>query len=140
MSNVFDMLTGGVIGEVTQDGKTYATAPTPPVGDDSTKVATTAFVADKTAAIPSGNVAVWSRDFTHTHSYTNPGYTITVKAPTGGTWFCWGSYTVDARDGIAVLTSNGVVVGGRGTVVSGNNRDWWQVVSATNNMMAIKIA
>ena len=88
MSNVFDMLTGGgVIGEVTEDGKTYATAPTPPDGDSSTKVATTAFV--KTAT-PSGNVAVWSMDFTANCGRENPYWKVYIYAPTGGTWFVVG--------------------------------------------------
>ena len=88
MSNVFEQLYGGVIGEVTENGVTYATAPTPPDGDKSTKVATTAFVVDKTAAIPSGNVAVWSRDFT---TKWVAQYKYNLYAPTGGTWFCWGT-------------------------------------------------
>ena len=79
MSNVFDVLRGGVIGDVTENGKTYATAPTPPDGDSSTKVATTAFV--KTAT-PSGNVAVWSRDIIQSGN--------NLLAPPGGSWFCWG--------------------------------------------------
>ena len=87
--NVFEQLYG-IIGEITEGGKTYATAPTPPAGDDSTKVATTAWVKDKTPSIPSGNVAVWSRDFTlRAPSY---GEYERVYAPAGGTWFCWGTY------------------------------------------------
>ena len=139
--NVFDVLSGGVIGEVTQNGVTYATAPTPPAGDDSTKVATTAFVADNMPSIPSGNVAVWSRDFTNSPSYP---YNLCIYAPAGGSWFCWGRFTVYyqyADNSVTAEAYGGAVTGGatvvRGTTTSGNVFDTSRHI---NNMMAIKIA
>ena len=135
MSNVFDMLTGGVIGEVTQDGKTYATAPTPPDGDDSTKVATTAFVKGATPSIPSGNIAVWSRGFTW---YADRG-TVYINAPSGGTWFCWGL-------GKGLGTNHTYSSGVYGTAVGGGSRvtavsgEYNINTGDVSSMMAIKIA
>ena len=137
MSNVFDMLTGGVIGEVTEDGKTYATAPTPPDGDSSTKVATTAFV--KTAT-PSGNVAVWSRDFAVSYSYP---YEY-IYAPQGGTWFCFGNITTGNStygDKGRTWDSTGKIASGGSVIVSyetgvKTSSSW----IASNNGLAIKIA
>lgn len=132
MANAFDIL-NIPIGDVAQGGKTYATAPTPPAGDDSTKVATTAFV--KTAT-PSGNVAVWSRDFTYFfQNYVNDG--SGVKAPAGGTWFCFGTYTIAWDNGSGSFNSNGVVASGGQTLVSFRASNGGPRI--TNNAMAIKI-
>lgn len=118
---------------------TYATAPTPPSGDDSTKVATTAFVAGKTAAIPPGNVAVWSRDFTTGNSTVDE---MPIYAPKGGgTWFCWGYASCTAGNGIATLSLYGKVVssgGTCGTVHRTNN--YVSPGFRENSLMAIKIA
>lgn len=140
MAGLFDLL-NTVIGKITQNSVTYATAPTPPSGDDSTKVATTAFVADKTAAIPSGNVAVWSRAFTHTYTYINNGTWLILYAPTGGTWFCWGNYTLKRDNSVKCnFNSYGVVVAG-GSEVGRDESSTNVATNATlNNMMAIKIA
>lgn len=135
MAGLFDLL-NTVIGKITQNSVTYATAPTPPDGDSSTKVATTAFVADKTAAIPSGNVAVWSRDFTYFfQNYVNDG--SGVKAPAGGTWFCFGTYTIAWDNGSGSFNSNGVVASGGQTLVSFRASNGGPRI--TNNAMAIKI-
>lgn len=137
--NVFDVLSGGVIGEVTQNGVTYATAPTPPAGDDSTKVATTAFVADNMPSIPSGNVAVWSRDFTNSPSYP---YNLCIYAPAGGSWFCWGTYELLSSNGVAVrnVITTGRVYSG-GSLVGRSEDDYYPGSTSTqNHMMAIKIA
>ena len=132
---------GGVIGEVTQGGKTYATAPTPPAGDDSTKIATTAFVADKTAAIPSGNVAVWNRDFAAGKNNNDRAILI---APAGGTWFCWGNAEfghpsqTNRRgrwDSTGNVCSGGSMLSTAETILAGGSS-----VLITNNGMAIKIA
>lgn len=130
MENAFGMLEDGVIGEVTQDNVTYATAPTPPDGDSSTKVATTAFVKGTT---PTGNVAVWSRDFTI--------YNNTVRAPSGGSWFCWGVFQLrssngNTGDGVNVL---GIFSGGAtlGTSTGASNAGCYFI---RNALMSIKIA
>ena len=143
MANAFNIL-NIPIGDVAQSGKTYATAPTPPAGDDSTKIATTAFVADKTATIPSGNVAIWSRDFTYTTGRDGTAKYFDVKAPVGGSWFCWGRFTVYyqyADNSVTAEAYGGAVTGGatvvRGTTTSGNVFDTSRHI---NNMMAIKIA
>lgn len=132
--NAFEQLYG-IIGEVTQEGKTYATAPIPPAGDDSTKVATTAWVKDVTPSIPSGNVAVWSRDF----SVTQDRATTYLRAPSGGTWFCWG--TVDyAHPSYKIRwTSNGVVVSGNEILESGTCQTT-DISIITNNGLCIKTA
>lgn len=138
MAGLFDLL-NTVIGKITQNNVTYATAPTPPDGDNSTKVATTAFVADKTAAIPSGNVAVWSRDFSHTLS--NQNMTLNVYAPTGGTWFCWGQYSISPYNGdTCYINIYGKSVSGGGLVGSNYLGSVINPSTANNNMMALKIA
>ena len=141
MSNVFDVLRGGVIGDVTENGKTYATAPTPPDGDSSTKVATTAFV--KTAT-PSGNVAVWSREFTVTYTNSVKNTTGYLKAPTGGTWFCFGSIGMWATKNTnlkATWSSTGTVISGGGTLQTDSYAyNYTPVVIHNNSGLAIKIA
>ena len=145
MAGLFDLL-NTVIGKITQNSVTYATAPTPPSGDDSTKIATTAFVADKTAAIPSGNVAVWSMDFTC--GYANNPSKVIVYAPTGGTWFCVsgtvavnGYWRGNLRGPYNVSVNIGKVSGGSqvGSCDSGGNS--LDSASINNcNALAIKIA
>ena len=110
MAGLFDLL-NTVIGKITQNSVTYATAPTPPVGDDSTKVATTAYVQDAVPSIPSGNVAVWSRGFTVSSAGS---YTCRLFAPSGGTWFCWGK--IDFNGGYSGTNATWETVG---SVVSG---------------------
>ena len=141
MAGLFDLL-NTVIGKITQNSVTYATAPTPPVGDDSTKVATTAFVVDKTAVIPSGNVAVWGRGFT-VNKASNLVY---LYAPAGGTWFCWGSikYGTDNSGGNTdTWTSEGIAISGGGRLCNFSpNYIPSSIVPKiyTNNGMALKIA
>ena len=133
--------TGGVIGEVTEDGKTYATAPTPPVGDDSTKVATTAYVQDAVPSIPSGNVATWSRNFT---CGTAANWSYTLKAPSGGTWFCWGNVSYGRTDSSSMTKtwgSSGIVIAGGGQLdLYDNAGSDWNPGIKSNNGMCIKIA
>lgn len=140
MAGLFDLL-NTVIGKITQNSVTYATAPTPPDGDSSTKVATTAFVADKTAAIPSGNVAVWSRGFT---CREGSNYSYILYAPSGGTWFCWGSVSygrLDVSDKIKTWSSNGQIVSGGGQVdIYSNTHVYSNPGIKNNNGLAIKIA
>ena len=139
MAGLFDLL-NTVIGKITQNSVTYATAPTPPSGDDSTKVATTAFVADKTAAIPSGNVAVWSRDFT---TKWVAQYKYNLYAPTGGTWFCWGTvrYGNAGIDLVYDWSSSGTIASGGAVLQEGNGNKYnTNTIIISNNAMAIKIA
>ena len=138
MAGLFDLL-NTVIGKITQNNVTYATAPTPPNGDDSTKVATTAFVADKTAAIPSGNVAVWSRGFTVS---SNGTYTCRLFAPSGGTWFCWGQINFNGgySGTDATWQTVGSVVSGGASLESTKGDPKFTPKITTNNAMAIKIA
>ena len=143
MAGLFDLL-NTVIGKITQNNVTYATAPTPPDGDSSTKVATTAFVADKTAAISSGNVAVWSRDFTVTYTNSVKDTTGYLKAPTGGTWFCFGSIGMWATKNTnlkATWESTGTVISGGGTLQTDRYAyNYTPVVIHNNSGLAIKIA
>lgn len=138
MAGLFDLL-NTVIGKITQNSVTYATAPTPPVGDDSTKVATTAFVADKTAAIPSGNVAVWSRSFGLGQPST---FVYRLLAPSGGTWFCWGTVVFGNNYSGNKITweSNGTVVSGGGVIREAEvgGRDTPGIIN--NSGMCLKIA
>lgn len=131
MAGLFDLL-NTVIGKITQNSVTYATAPTPPDGDNSTKVATTEFVK---GVAPSGNVAVWSRGFTHTFVVDGNG---AIYAPSGGTWFCWGTYIINHYTGSIKFNSNGTVASGNSTLASGKATS--SMTSVTNNAMAIKIA
>ena len=131
MAGLFDLL-NTVIGKITQNSVTYATAPTPPDGDDSTKVATTAFVADKTAAIPSGNVAVWSRSFTNSGNY--------ACAPSGGSWFCWGNFTLKGNNGTTGSKCEVVGVYSGGAQIGQSTGAPPSCYFLYNNLMAIKIA
>lgn len=140
MANAFDELGNGVIGEVTQDGVTYATAPTPPDGDSSTKVATTEFVK---GVAPSGNVAVWSREFTGNAVSSSK---VNLYAPPGGTWFCFGKvvfkgyYNGYYKQDIAVSIEYRNVAGG-GLVGSGTSSAFIASASISEvTALAIKIA
>ena len=146
MANAFDELGNGVIGEVTQDGVTYATAPTPPDGDNSTKVATTEFVK---GVAPSGNVAVWSMDFTANCGRENPYWKVYIYAPTGGTWFVVGgnvtvnTYYDNSSKGISAVSAPVGKYSGGAMINSKNfsNTSAINRVTINNqNAMAIKIA
>ena len=136
MAGLFDLL-NTVIGNITQNSVTYATAPTPPSGDSSTKVATTAYVQDAVPSIPTGNVAVWSRDFTTGRTNT----TIKILyAPSGGTWFCWGNVAYGSTMSKGTWTSNGQVVSGGGEIYRFNGSDGLSPSITSNAGMCIKIA
>lgn len=126
MAGLFDLL-NTVIGKITQNSVTYATAPTPPSGDDSTKIATTAFVADKTAAIPSGNVAVWSRDIIQSGN--------NLLAPPGGSWFCWGRCRATSS-GSPIWYDVAAFASGRSSIL--NIQSGYS--ATTINVLGIKIA
>ena len=126
--NVFEQLYG-IIGEVIEDGKTYATVPTPPDGDSSTKVATTAFVKGTT---PTGNVAVWSRSFTNSGNY--------ACAPSGGSWFCWGNFTLRGNNGKTGSKCEVVGVYSGGAQIGQSTGAPPSCYFLYNNLMAIKIA
>ena len=141
MANAFNIL-NIPIGDVAQGGKTYATAPTPPAGDDSTKIATTAWVKDATPSIPSGNVAVWSRDFT-LYQDSDKYISYVLCAPSGGSWFCFGSIKYGA-DGSPTYnetwSSAGIVASGGAELSRCNGLKNIIYALLTNNGMAIKIA
>ena len=135
MAGLFDLL-NTVIGKITQNNTTYATAPTPPDGDTSNKVATTAYVQDAVPSIPSGNVAVWSRDFTVSR---NSNTRFIVFAPQGGTWFCWGTARGETIDGPKISDIIGSVLSGGAQVCTLSSGSAY-MSSASHTMMAIKIA
>ena len=140
MAGLFDLL-NTVIGKITQNSVTYATAPTPPDGDTSNKVATTAYVQDAVPSIPSGNVAVWGRNFT---CREGSNYSYILYAPSGGTWFCWGSVSygrIDVSSKIKTWSSNGQIVSGGGIVNTYEGANTYTNPGIkSNNGMCIKIA
>ena len=87
MSNVFEVLKrmGGV---VVEDGVTYVTHPNPPVGDNSQKIATTAWVRDITdgleASISDVSASVSGGMFPKVQALNSS------NVPSGGTWWCYG--------------------------------------------------
>lgn len=93
--------------------------------------------------LPEGNVAVWSRSFS---AVKTGHFTANVYAPSGGTWFCFGSLSVyDNKQSSSytgsfsyrVVAGGGLIVtiqkeGTAGATLTGN--------IASNNGLAIKIA
>ena len=87
MSNVSEILKrmGGVVEE---NGVTYVTHPTPPTGDNSQKIATTAWVKNITDGLESSVSGGMFPKVSAAAGGNQAGY-----APSGGTWWCyfWGS-------------------------------------------------
>ena len=86
MVNVFVMLDGRLIGEVTQNGKCFSTTPTPPENDNSTKIATTEWIKENVSS--STAIKAVSQNFTIDMNaqkiYLNES---------GGTWLVDGAVT-----------------------------------------------
>ena len=97
MSNVFEILKrmGGV---VVENGVTYVTHPNPPTGDDSQKIATTAWVRDITdgleESIDDVSATVSGGMFPKAQAPNN------ANVPSGGTWWCYG-VKWNSTDGIS---------------------------------------
>lgn len=81
MSNVFEILKrmGGVVEE---NGVTYVTYPAPPAGDDSQKIATTAWVKDITDAL---EASVSGGMYPVIRKPSVSGANVYI--PSGGTWW-----------------------------------------------------
>ena len=136
MSEVFNFIYRG--GVTKENGVRYLTAETPPADDNSTKVPTTEWVKSNIPSIPSGNVAIWSRDFTLNRVEE---MSCVLNAPSGGTFFCFGTVTINRNvNGSETWESGGTVIAGGGNLmtvsVTRNGSAW----IATNNALAIKIA
>lgn len=84
MANVFVILDGRLIEEVTQNGVCFLTAPTPPENDNSTKIATTEWIKENVSS--STAIKAVSQNFTIDMNarkiYLNES---------GGTWLVDGS-------------------------------------------------
>lgn len=104
MSDIFDVLYRG--GVVTQNGVRYTTVTTPPANDNSTKVATTAWVRDITDGLEASVSGGMFPTIRHAIRSNN-----NVVVPTGGTWwvyYCYDGFRNNSMSGGAFLFNGSV--------------------------------
>lgn len=137
MSEVFNFIYRGGVSK--ENNIRYLTANTPPADDNSNKVPTTEWVKNNMPSVPSGNIAIWSRNFTTGNS---DKYTVVLKAPSGGTYFCFGEAYVNTDLGTFGISIKHQTVSGGAIIGSYSKKPEFVTANsvASVNGIAIKIA